>query len=644
LPIVTAHGVSKAFGTRVLLRSADLTVRTGERLGVVGRNGAGKSTLGKILAGIEAPDQGQVTRRRNSRIFILEQVPHLDAGLTAEQTVAGGLQTWMDAVERHRLASEALTAMRGDVAALVQAQSMAAEDVERLGGWDQRHRISSLLNLLGVRHVDKPVSQLSGGEQRRVALARLLIARPDLAILDEPTNHLDADTIEWLEQYLIEEYTGALLLITHDRYLLDRVAERTVEISNGELYVFEGGYGRYLEQKAEREELAARTEQNRQNFLRGELEWLRRQPKARTTKQSARIDRAETALSISKPHQEKTAQLAVEVTRAGKTVLDLRGLSVGIDDRALCEPFDWSLVAGERVGIVGPNGSGKTTFLRTILGSHPPRSGQIVLGKNTKVAYLDQQRTSLDDDGTVFDNVVGDQSRIEFGGQLVEPYSYLERFGFTRDQYQQPVSSLSGGERARVALARLLRQSANLLVLDEPTNDLDVPTLGALESMLVDCGATVLIVTHDRWLLDRVATTLLVWSPNEAKVTLHAGNFTTYRRLQAETRAQAASAPAGAKRRESGRPEATRAVKTKSKGLSFAEARELEGLLDAIELAEQAVASMTARLSDPDTYANGHLEVAALQRELDVAKAETERLMARWEDLESKRSPNPSPI
>ncbi len=637
MPLVAAHGISKAFGTRVLLRSADLTVRTSDRLGVVGRNGVGKSTLGRILAGLEPPDQGQVSRRRNCRILILEQVPDLDADKTASQIAESGLTAWTEAVERHSHASEALSGSPGDVEALVQAQAAAAEDVERLGGWDQRHRVRSLLNWLGVRHVDALVSRLSGGEQRRVALARLLIARPDLAILDEPTNHLDADTIEWLERYLIEEYSGALLLITHDRYLLDRVATRTVEIAGGELYAFDGGYGRYLEQKAQREQLAARTEQNRQNFLRRELEWLRRQPKARTTKQAARIERAQVALSAQRPAKETTAEFAVDVVRAGKTVLELRGLSVGIGGRSLCKPFDWSLVAGERVGIVGPNGAGKTTFLRTLLGAVPPLKGSIGLGKNTKVAYLDQQRTSLDDAATVFEAIVGDQSRIEISGQSIEPYSYLDRFGFTREQTRQPVGSLSGGERARVALARLLRQSANLLVLDEPTNDLDVPTLGALESMLVDCGATILIVTHDRWLLDRVATSLMVWSPDEAKVTVQAGNFTTYRRLQSEQRA-APELAAGERtqRRASPKPDVPRAVTTK--GLSFAEARELDAIMASIESAEQTVTMLEARLSDPATYAQGGKDVVELQGALREAKAETERLMARWEALESKRA------
>ena len=638
MPIIAARGISKAYGSRVLLRSADLVVRSGERVGVIGRNGTGKTTLGKILAGLEPPDQGQLICRRGARIEMLEQVPHLEPALSAEEAVSEGLKAWTEAARRHQAVSEELTAGRGDMDALVHAQQEAADDVERLGGWDQSHRVRSLLELLGIRQVTANVGQMSGGEQRRVAMARLLISRPDLAIMDEPTNHLDADTIEWLETYLVDEYQGALVLITHDRYLLDNVAQRTAEIADGEVYVFEGGYGRFLEQKAERDEQESRTEQNRQNFLRREIEWLRRMPKARTTKQAARIDRAEAAIAAPKPKVEKTAQLALEVTRSGKTLLELHEFGVSIGERVLCRPFNWTLLAGERVGIVGPNGAGKTTFLRALLGTDKPSTGTATFGKNTKVAYLDQQRTSLDDSANVFENVVGDQTKIVIGGQPIEPYSYLERFGFFRQMMYQPVASLSGGERARVALARLLRQSANLLVLDEPTNDLDVSTLGALESMLVDSGASVLIVTHDRWLLDRVATSLLVWNTASSEVSYHVGNYSTYRRLQLEQRADSAPPPARSEKRESAAPTAARAAKTKKKSLSFAEVKELETLPDAIETAERRVKELMQQLSDPATYASGGVNVTQLQRDLEAAKPAVERLMQRWEQLESKRS------
>ena len=607
-------------------------------MGVIGRNGTGKTTLGKILAGLEPPDQGQLICRRGARIEMLEQVPHLEPALSAEEAVSEGLKAWTEAARRHQAVSEELTAGRGDMDALVHTQQEAADDVERLGGWDQSHRVRSLLELLGIRQVTANVGQMSGGEQRRVAMARLLISRPDLAIMDEPTNHLDADTIEWLETYLVDEYQGALVLITHDRYLLDNVAQRTAEIADGEVYVFDGGYGRFLEQKAERDEQESRTEQNRQNFLRREIEWLRRMPKARTTKQAARIDRAEAAIAAPKPKVEKTAQLALEVTRSGKTLLELHEFGVSIGERVLCRPFNWTLLAGERVGIVGPNGAGKTTFLRALLGTDKPSTGTATFGKNTKVAYLDQQRTSLDDSANVFENVVGDQTKIVIGGQPIEPYSYLERFGFFRQMMYQPVASLSGGERARVALARLLRQSANLLVLDEPTNDLDVSTLGALESMLVDSGASVLIVTHDRWLLDRVATSLLVWNTASSEVSYHVGNYSTYRRLQLEQRADSAPPPARSEKRESAPPTAARAAKTKKKSLSFAEVKELETLPDAIETAERRVKELMQQLSDPATYASGGVNVTQLQRDLEAAKPAVERLMQRWEQLESKRS------
>jgi ATP-binding cassette subfamily F protein uup len=630
LSIVAAHGLQKGYGNHVVLRSADLIVEPGERVGVVGLNGAGKSTLGKLLAGVELPDGGSIARRRGVRIEYLDQVPHFDPRLTAEQIVTAGLGAWSEAVARHAAISAALMERAGDAATLLEQQASAAEAVELLGGWDQQHRIFAVLGHLGIARPEAKVGELSGGEQRRVALARLLVARPDLAILDEPTNHLDAETVEWLEQHLIDEFPGAVLLITHDRYLLDNVASRTVEVADGEAFSYDGGYQRYLEQKAERLAHTARTEQNRQNFLRRELEWLRRMPKARTTKQQARVQRAETALKAPKPKQEQQVALELDVTRAGKTLLELRDVTLAIAGRTLVSQLSLFVMQGDRIGVVGPNGAGKTTLLRAILGQQPLASGSVTLSKNTKVAYFDQARSGLEDSKSIWDNVTGDQSRIELGGEVIDPRNYLERFAFDSHKQRQPVGSLSGGERARVALARLLRQSANLVLFDEPTNDLDVATLSAVEGMLVDFGVTALIVTHDRYFLDRVATSILAFEA-DARVLHYPGNYDTFRRLRSEARE---ARRADAKREPAAIPAPARPAAQK-KAVSSAEARELSGLPDRIDQVEQLVATLTARLGDPATYSNGS-DIAALNRELTEARSEAERLTARWEELETR--------
>jgi ABC transport system ATP-binding/permease protein len=637
LSIVAAHGLQKGYGNHIVLRAADLIIEPGERVGVVGLNGAGKSTLGKLLAGVETPDAGNIARRRGTRIEYLDQVPSFDGALTAEQVVLQGLTAWNDAVARHTAASAALSDPGADHERLLEEQSSAAEEVERLGGWDQLHRVHAVLGHLGIERHDAPVKEMSGGEQRRVALARLLVARPDLAILDEPTNHLDAETIEWLEQHLIDEFPGAVLLITHDRYLLDNVAQRTVEVADGEAFSYDGGYERYLEQKAERQAHAQRAESNRQNFLRRELEWLRRMPKARTTKSQARIDRAEAAINAPRLKQEQKVSLEMDVSRAGKTLLELRDATLEIGGRTLVKSLTLFVVQGDRIGIVGPNGAGKTTLLRAILGQHPLAGGTVNVGKNTRVAYFDQKRSGLDDSKSIWDNVTGDQSRIELGGEVIDPRSYLERFAFDSHKQRQPVGSLSGGERARVALARLLRQSANLVLFDEPTNDLDVATLGAVEGMLLDFGVTALIVTHDRYFLDRVASSILAFE-DDGVVVHYPGNYDQFRRLRSEAREARKAAvkapavpPAGA-RTSSQRPG------PKKKALSNAEERELAGLLDRIDQAEQLVSSLMGKLGDPSTYTGGGNEVARLQRELEAAKADAQRLTVRWEELEVKRS------
>ncbi|MEB2310558.1 MAG: ABC-F family ATP-binding cassette domain-containing protein [Sorangiineae bacterium] len=636
MPILSAKHLRKSYGADVVLADVELTIRTGERIGVVGLNGAGKSTLARILAGREDADSGELSRRRGATIEYLDQVPRFDGAPTAREAVMAGLASWRAAVERHEGAARALATAAGDLDLLLAEQAAAAEDVERLGGWQQEHRVDSLLGSLGVERPDAPVSELSGGEQRRVALARILIARPHLALLDEPTNHLDAGTIEWLESFLEDEYQGALLLITHDRYLLDRVATRTIEVTGGQVFSYDGGYELYLAQKAERLAHAARVEQNRQNFLRRELEWLRRQPKARGTKQKARIERAEAAKAIAAPRAERSVSFEVDVTRSGKTILELRELALSLAGRRLVAGLDLFLTQGERLGVIGKNGTGKTTLLRAITGELEPEAGRVVVGANTRIAYFDQQRSDLDDEKSVFENVAGDKSRIELGGEVIEPRTYLERFGFDGQRQRQPVGSLSGGERARVALARLLRQPSNLLILDEPTNDLDVATLAAVESLLVDSGATAIVVTHDRWFLDRVATSILAFE-GEGRVVRYPGSYETYRRLREEAKlAEKQRAVASAPRASSAPARAERVPAPRK--LTFAEAKELEALPDAITLAEARVETLTAKLADPALYAGGGAEVQQVTAELEAARADASRLMARWEALETKQA------
>ncbi|WP_437589404.1 ABC-F family ATP-binding cassette domain-containing protein [Sorangium sp. So ce1000] len=650
MPVLTAHDLHKAFGPQTILDGVSVNIRTGERVGLVGLNGSGKSTLARILAGVEQPDSGTIARRRGAEIGVLSQDPVFEPTDTARDVVLAGLSAWHAAKARHDEVSRALAAGSGDAEALLAEQTEAAADVERLGGWDMMHRVDAIIGHVGVTRPDAPMSVLSGGDRRRVALARLLVSRPALAVLDEPSNHLDVETVEWLERYLVEEHPGALLLITHDRYLLDRVAERTLEIDKGKVYSYDGGYEEYLEQKADRLALEARTESNRQNFLRTELEWLRRQPKARTGKQKARIQRAETAKSAPPPKAERTAQLSVEAVRTGKTILELKKLGLSLDGKWLVRGLDFTLTKGERVGIVGRNGTGKTTMLRAILGQlgvegdgaaaeGPRMEGEVVLGKNTSVAYFDQHRSGLDLDKSIFENIAGSHPRVEVGGRSMDVRSYLERFLFDPNKARQPVGSLSGGERARVALAKMLTQSVNVIILDEPTNDLDVMTLAALEEMLIELDGSALVVTHDRWFLNRVATSILAFE-GDGRVVRYAGNYDAYREqrahaaLKIEAEARAAKAQAAEPRPAPAKAAAKAGDKPK---LTFAERTELDGIVGRIDAAEQKVAELEAKLADPTLYASRGTDVAGLLSELERAKEEAARLVSRWEELETKR-------
>jgi len=626
LSILGATGLRRSYGMRDVLCEATLAIDEGERVGLVGRNGSGKSTLARILVGVEDPDAGEIVRRNELRIGYLDQAPRFEPGTSAVDAVLAALTRWQAAVARHAEITARIERGDGDLDALAHTQADAAAAVEALGGWNKRHEAETILGHVGIVDLEASVDRMSGGEQRRVALARILVSAPDLAILDEPTNHLDIEAVEWLEQWLMERFSGALVLITHDRYLLDRVVTRTLELEEGRVFSYDGGWGRYLEAKAERMAHAERTEANRRNYLRRELEWLRKSPKARTTKQKARVDRVEAIAEKAAPKAERTSQIAMTHTRSGSTILEAEHVAVDIGGRRLVDDFTLRLSEGERVGIVGPNGCGKTSLLRVLTGAVPPAAGLVRHGKNTRIAYLDQQRSGLREDATVYEMVGEGRSQIELGTQPLDVRQYLERFLFDSHDQRKRISTLSGGERARVALARLLRDAANVVVLDEPTNDLDVTTLAALEEALLEYRGTILVVTHDRWFLDRIASSILAFE--QTRVTQYQGGYSDWMERRERDRVVPAPEPA--------KPVAA-VQKPARKGLTYAERLELEGLLEKVDAAEQEVARLEAELCAPEFYARPVEEQRAFTDGLAKARAEAARLAERWTELEERR-------
>ena len=629
VPILVAENLRKSYGELTLLDGVNLSIHEGERVGLVGSNGAGKSTLARILLGIETADEGRVARRREATIRYLSQEPDLPMDRTARDIVFDGLGAWADAFRSHEAMSHRIAVQEPGWEELLSEQAASAHEVERLGGWERSRRVDVLLEQLGMRQILRPVSELSGGERRRIALAKLLVEEPTLAILDEPTNHLDADTIEWLETYLKQQYRGALLLITHDRYVLDRVVTRTIEIDRGQVHSYAGGWQSYLAAKAERMAHASRAEANRKNLLRTELEWLRRSPKARTSKSKARVDRAVALRDTRGPQAERVARFELQTERLGGTVLETHDLSLELGGRELVRSLSLVLQRGQRVGIVGPNGAGKTTLLKAILGEIEPSSGRVVVGKNTKFAYFDQGRSGLDEEQSLQHNVAGDRSHVDFQGKSLDIRSYLKRFLFEPHRARDPVAVLSGGERARAALAKMLLLPANVLILDEPTNDLDVSTLATLEDMLVEGDSTALLVCHDRYFLDRVATGILAFE-DDGRVTAYAGNYSDYRERRAER--DAAREPL---RSEADKPKKRRAASKPGK-LSYKEKIELEEVVASIEQAETNAAEIEATLGDPALYAERASEVPGIVERQGEIQDELERLMSRWMELEER--------
>ncbi len=636
MALLTAKDIHVTVGDRHLLQGVSLVVNEGERIGLLGPNGCGKSTLLRILAGELMPDSGERTLRRDLRLGYLPQEPIVPADLAVLIAVTRGIPGRDEVLQQ---LDKVHTALAHDVAPerlekLLKEQQRLDERLEHLGGHDIDHRAEAILHALGLDRFDARCGDLSGGERRRVALARLLLSGPELLLLDEPTNHLDAQVTDWLESFLLDAGTP-LVMVTHDRYFLDRLVDRIVEFDAGVLHEYEGGYRAFLVQRADRLEREAKAESARLNTLRRETEWMKRGPPARTTKAKARIGRFEAIVDKAPPPAASELLFAIpDGPRLGDFVLRMRGATKNYGERTVLEPFDLELGPGDRIGIVGKNGAGKTTLLRLCLGQIEPDAGTVAIGPTVKFAAIDQGRTALDHTKTVLQEVSGGNDYVAYGGRTVRVETFLEQFLFPGAMKHALIGTLSGGERNRVLLAKLLCAGGNVLVLDEPTNDLDLMSLRALEDALLAFPGTVLVVSHDRWFLDRIASRV-VHLDGSGKVRLHAGDLSLLLEKLGDEATAAASAAAAASRPKV----ADRVVQPKPKKLSSREQKELAELPAKIEVAEQELASVDAKLGEPAMY------TAAMRDEFDRLSAVRKnlpgriaQLYARWEELETQQS------
>jgi ATP-binding cassette ChvD family protein len=536
--IYTMYKVRKAHGDKVILDDVTLSFLPGAKIGVVGPNGAGKSSVLRIMAGLDHASNGDATLSPGSTVGLLQQEPQLDETLTVRENVELAVAELRATLARFEAVSAAMGEPDADFDTLLAEQGELMEKIEHAEGWELDSRIEQAMDALRCPPGDSPVTYLSGGERRRVALCKLLLEAPDLLLLDEPTNHLDAESVQWLEQHLAK-YAGTILAVTHDRYFLDNVAEWILELDRGRAYPYEGNYSTYLEKKAERLTVQGKKDQKLERRLRDELEWVRQNAKGRQAKSKARLQRYEEMAS----EAEKTRKLDFEEIqippgpRLGNLVVEAVALSKGFDDELLLDDVSFSLPRGGIVGVIGPNGVGKTTLFKMVVGVEKPDSGELRLGDTVKLSYVDQSRGGIDPNKTVWQVVSDGLDHINVGQVEMPSRAYVSAFGFKGPDQQKPAGVLSGGERNRLNLALTLKEGGNVLLLDEPTNDLDVETLGSLENALLEFPGCAVITSHDRWFLDRVATHILAWegdADNGAKWFWFEGNFDSYEKNKVE--------------------------------------------------------------------------------------------------------------
>jgi len=628
--LLSANEIRLSYSYQNLLDGVTLAVAAGEKVGLVGRNGCGKTSLLKILTGEQSPDSGEISLRRGIRTGYLPQEFELDPDLTVYGNIAAGAADIVEAIRRYENGEGTEKELHDFL-----------ELIDHADGWNLDARITSLSNALGTPPLDAPTGPLSGGEKRRVALCRALACQPDLLLLDEPTNHLDADSIRWLEDVL-KNFPGAVIFVTHDRYFLDVIATRIIEIDNGRAFSHPGNYTAYLESKAIRQQIAGQSERRRQRFLRTELEWVRAGVKARGTKQRTRLDAFYEIEGMEAPPEEREMDLLLPpAADLGNVVIELEkaGVNVGTEKKPhwLFRNFDLTIRPGTCTGIVGKNGVGKTTLLKLCLGQIPPSEGTAVLGKRVKINYIDQTRMQLDGGGSLLDEISDGNEKVQFGNQMMGARAYLRRFLFNNDRINERVDLLSGGERARLMLAKVLKTGGNLIVLDEPTNDLDLASLRMLEEALSSFGGSILVVSHDRYFLDRICDQIIAFEDDGIHVT--PGNYSYYleKRVHREAalRLHAQAFRSVQKSNPSARVD-------KPRKLSLRERAELDTIEDRILEAEEEAARMENLLNDPDFQLNRYEEIPAQLAKLEAANADIAALYARWEELQAIADAEPS--
>ena len=530
--IYQMHAARLVKGDKLLLDDVTLAFFPGAKIGVVGPNGAGKSTLLKMMAGLEQPSNGEARLFPGYTVGLLSQEPQLDESKTVLENVQEGVAETRALLERYNAIAEQMATDYSDE--LLAEMGKLQEQLDHRDAWDLDSQLEQAMDALRCPPPEASVTQLSGGERRRVALCRLLLSQPDLLLLDEPTNHLDAESVQWLEQHL-EKYPGTVVAVTHDRYFLDNVAQWILELDRGHAYPYEGNYSIYLETKASRIKVEGAKDVKRRKRLEDELEWVRSSPRARQAKSRARLERYEEMAAEADKHRKLDFE-EIQIPpgpRLGSQVVEVSDLSKGFGDRELIEGLSFSLPRNGLVGVIGPNGVGKTTLFKMIVGEEKPDSGTIRVGDTVKISYVDQLRSGIDPDKTVWEAISGGDSTIRVGHVEIPSRAYVAAFGFKGPDQQKPAGLLSGGERGRVNLALTLRQGGNLLLLDEPANDLDVETLASLERALLDFPGCAVITSHDRWFLDRIATHILAWE-GDSDWFWFEGNFEAYEKNKIE--------------------------------------------------------------------------------------------------------------